>query len=141
MEVEGLIRFVLTVILVLFVSFVVVRLVAERLELERIIFLYPYFVMGVVVTTLVAFQPEVRRGLIRIGEARWLRSWSTESERMIEPIVTAVASLSKKKIGALIAIQREVGVEGLAESGVRLVHHVLLDRPPRGRLDPLGLHR
>jgi diadenylate cyclase len=101
-------------------SFMVVRLVAEKLALERIIYLYPFFVGGVVLITLVAFQPEIRRGLVRMGDARWLRSWSKDTERIIDPLVTAAASLSLKKIGALIAIQRQVGIEGLAESGVRV---------------------
>ncbi len=106
--------------LILVTSFLVVRLVAEQLALERVIYLYPYFVGAVVLTTLVAFQPEIRRGLIRLGDTRWLRGFSPETERIVDPIVTAVVSLSQKKIGALIALQRRVGVEGLVESGVRL---------------------
>ncbi len=106
--------------LMLFTSFLVVRLVAEKLELDRVIFLYPYFVGGIVLITLVAFQPEIRRGLIRMGETRWLRTLSKESERIMEPIVTAVGRLSQKKIGALIAIQREVGLDAIAEAGVKI---------------------
>ncbi len=103
--------------LILFTSFLVVRLIAEKLELDRVNYLYPYFVGGIVLTTLVAFQPEIRRGMIRMGETRWLRSWSKESERAIEPIVSAVGRLSQKKIGALIAIQREVGLDAITEAG------------------------
>jgi diadenylate cyclase len=106
--------------LILVTSFLVVRLVAEELQLDRIIFLYPYFVGGVVLTTMVAFQPEIRRGLIRIGDARWLRAWSKEANRSIEPIVAAASRLSQKKIGALIAIQRDVGMDAIVEAGVRL---------------------
>ncbi len=101
-------------------SFLVVRLVAETLQLDRIIFLYPYFLGGILLTTLVAFQPEIRRGLIRVGEARWLRSWSSEANETIDPIVTACARLSQKKIGALLAIQRDVGIDAVVETGVRL---------------------
>ncbi len=106
--------------LILFTSFLVVRLIAEKLSLDRLIFLYPFFVSGVVLTTLIAFQPEIRRGLIRMGDIRWLRSLSKESSRVIDPIVTAVGRLSQKKIGALIAIERDVGVEAIVEGGVRL---------------------
>lgn len=106
--------------IIVITSFFIVRLVAETLELDRVIFLYPYFLGGVLLTTLVAFQPEIRRGLIRIGEARWIRSWSTEANKTIEPIVTACARLSQKKIGALLAIQREVGMEAIVETGVKL---------------------
>lgn len=106
--------------IILVTSFLVVRLVAEKLELDRIIFLYPYFVSGVILTTLIAFQPEIRRGLIRLGGARWLRLWSKGTDPIVEPMVTVVARLSQKKIGALIAIQRHVGLDALAESGVRI---------------------
>ncbi len=106
--------------LILFTSFLVVRLIADKLELDRLLFLYPYFVSAVVLTTLIAFQPEIRRGLIRMGDTRWFRSLSKDTERVIEPVVLAVASLSQKKIGALIAIEREVGVGAITEAGVRL---------------------
>lgn len=106
--------------LILFTSFLVVRLIAEKLELDRVIFLYPYFVSGVVLTTMIAFQPEIRRGLMRLGETRWLRSLSKESSRVIDPIVTAVSHLSQKKIGALIAVERDVGVGAIVEGGVQL---------------------
>lgn len=106
--------------LIIVTSFLVLRLVAERLHLERIIFLYPYFFNGVVLTTLIAFQPEIRRGFIRLGDARWLRTFAKRSDPIIEPLVTAVAKLSQKKIGALIAVQRHVGLDALCETGVRI---------------------
>lgn len=106
--------------LILFTSFLVVRLVAEKLELDRLIFLYPYFVSAVVLTALIAFQPEIRRGLIRMGDARLFRSLSKDTERIIDPLVAAVGHFSQKKIGALIAIERDVGIEGVVEGGVRL---------------------
>jgi diadenylate cyclase len=106
--------------LILFSSFLVVRLVAEKFDLERLNYIYPYFVSGVVLTTFIAFQPEIRRGLIRMGETRWLRSWTKENARVIEPVVLAVSRLSQKKIGALIAIQRSVGIDAVVESGVEI---------------------
>lgn len=101
-------------------SFLVMRLIAERLHLERIVFLYPYFVGGLVLVTIVAFQPEIRRGLLRLGSARWLRIWSKSNDPIIEPLVTVAERLSQKKIGALIAIQGSVGLDALAETGVAL---------------------
>ena len=69
---------------------------------------------------MVAFQPEIRRGLIRLGGGRWLRLWSAETDPIVEPVVNVVARLSQKKIGALIAIQRQVGLDALVDSGVRV---------------------
>ena len=110
-------RLVWAVGLILVVSFLLVRLVAQEFELDRISFIYPYFVLSVGLIALVVFQPELRRGLIRIGERVWLR-WGRSTEQAIEPIVTAVGRLSKKQIGALIAIERSTSLGGVSASGV-----------------------
>jgi diadenylate cyclase len=98
----------------------VVRLVAAKLELDRINYVYPYFLGAVFLITLIVFQTELRRGLLLIGANWWSRAWAEEAARVIEPIVQAAASLSKKKVGALIAVERSVGVAAVAETGVHL---------------------
>lgn len=102
------------------VGVLVVRVLAEQFGLERIEELYQPFVWTVLLTTLVVFQPELRRGLMRIGGTRWGRSRPSEVERIIRPIAAACRQLSKNKIGALIAIEREVGLTGLVDQGVKL---------------------
>ena len=104
--------------LVLVVSFVVVGLMVQQLELDRITFLYRYFVTGVFLIALVAFQTELRRGLIRIGEGLWWRRSSKDVEKIVEPVTAAVTSLAKCKVGAVIAIERSTEVGGLVETGV-----------------------
>ncbi len=113
-------RLVWAVGLILAVSFLLMRLVAQRFGLDRINFLYPYFVLSILAVALIVFQPELRRGLIRIGERGWLRAWSRSTQRAIDPLVAAVGRLSKKKIGALIAIERTTSLGGVAETGVLL---------------------
>ncbi|MHC4696158.1 MAG: diadenylate cyclase CdaA [Planctomycetota bacterium] len=113
-------RLVRAVLTILAVSFAAVWLIAEKLESERIKALYPYFILGVFLVSLVAFQTELRRFLLRVGEGGWLQWWMKSSKQVIDPIVTAVERLSKKKIGALIAIARSPELELATESGVRL---------------------
>ncbi len=91
-------------------SFVVVRMLAERFGWERIEFLYQYFVLAVFLITLVVFQPELRRGLMRIGERLWFTSMYRVPNKVIEPLVLSVSALSKKHIGAIIAMERVWGV-------------------------------
>lgn len=114
------VRLVRAVIAILAVSFAMVWLITERFEFERINVLYPYFILGVFLVSLVAFQPELRRILLRLGEGGWLQRWMKNPQQRIEPIVTAVERLSKKKIGALIAIERGTGLGAVTESGVRI---------------------
>ena len=113
-------RLVRAVLTILAVSFAAVWLIAEKLESERIKVLYPYFILGVFLVSLVAFQTELRRFLLRLGEGGWLQRWMKSSQSVIDPVVAAVERLSKKKIGALIAIARSPEMEPLTESGVHL---------------------
>ena len=113
-------RLVRAVLIILAVSFALVRLVAERFDFDRLNVLYPYFVLAVFLASLVAFQAELRRMLLRLGEAGWMLWWNRESQAIIEPVVAAVARLSKSKVGALIAIERTTEVGAVIETGVRL---------------------
>jgi diadenylate cyclase len=105
---------------VLVALYVIMNLVAERVGLERLVFLYGRFLLFVSVATVVVFQPELRRALMRIGETRLFRGWSTELNEEIEALVESAAFLSRRKIGALVAIEREIGLGGIAESGTRV---------------------
>lgn len=113
-------RLVRAVLMILAVSFAVVWLIAEQFGFERINVLYPYFILGVFLISLVAFQTELRRLLIRLGEGGWMQRWFKTSSPVIDPIVSAVDQLSKKKIGALIAIERTTQMGGVTETGVRM---------------------
>lgn len=113
-------RLVRAVLAISALSFAVVWLVAERFELDRINVLYPYFMLAVFLVSLVAFQAELRRLLVRVGEGGWLQRWIRTSDWTVEPIVTAVEKLAKQKIGALIAIQRTTELGAICETGVRL---------------------
>lgn len=101
-------------------GFLIVHVLADQFGLERIAVLYQPFVWTVLLTTLIVFQPELRRGLMRLGETRFRKPRPSELDRVARPIVTACIQLSKNKIGALIAIEREIGLSATVEQGVRL---------------------
>jgi diadenylate cyclase len=101
-------------------GFLVVHVLAEQFGLERIAVLYRPFVWTVLLTTLIVFQPELRRGLMRLGETRLRKPRASELDRVARPIAQACGQLSKNKIGALIAIEREIGLGGTVDQGVRI---------------------
>jgi diadenylate cyclase len=68
----------------------------------------------------VIFQPELRRGLIRLGEARLLRTRPKADAGTIDPIVAASAYLAKQRMGAIIVIEQDVGLRGMVEGGTDL---------------------
>jgi diadenylate cyclase len=106
--------------LLLITLYLVVRLVGQKFGFDRIAFLYERFLYFAALAIVVVFQPELRRALMRLGETRLFRSFSTQLNEEIEAIVEAATFLSRRKIGALVAIEREVGLGGIAESGTRL---------------------
>jgi len=105
---------------VLISLYLIVRIVGTQFGLDRIEFLYRQFLLFAAAACVVVFQPELRRALMRLGETRLFRSWSSQIDEEIEALVEAATFLSRRKIGALIAIEREVGLGGIAESGTRI---------------------
>ena len=74
---------------------------------------------------LIVFQPELRRGLEYIGRSRFFTKSLIEIRgeslsKVVEEIVEAAASLSRQKIGALIVIERQTGLNEVAETGTRI---------------------
>ena len=74
---------------------------------------FPYLFLAFVII----FAPELRRALAELGRRRIFSSIST-GDRVIEDLVGAAGELSRKKIGALIAVQRDIGLGVWVQSGV-----------------------
>lgn len=85
-----------------------------------IVFLYEKLLIFATFALAVVFQPELRRALMRLGETRLFRGWSQQINEDIEQIVESATFMSRRKIGGLIAIEREVGLTGFAESATRV---------------------
>ena len=84
--------------------------------------------MGLVVLVIL-FQPEFRRGLDQLGRSKFMRRVfglsgpQTEAEQVERPvteIVRAMSDMARKKIGALIVIERVTGLEDVIETGTRV---------------------
>ena len=107
-------------ILLLVGSTLLLYWMANVFDLVRIQVLYPIFIAALFLVALVAFQPELRRALIRLGAATWFVESSQALDRVIDATVESAAYLSKNKIGAIIAFERATELGGLAETGVAL---------------------
>lgn len=97
-----------------------VTLAGQYFGLDRLVFLYDKFLLFASFALAVVFQPELRRGLMRLGETRLFRGFTDEITGDIEQLVESATFLSRRKIGGLIAIEREVGLGGIAETGTRI---------------------
>ncbi|MFH1791347.1 MAG: diadenylate cyclase CdaA [Candidatus Omnitrophota bacterium] len=73
-----------------------------------------------VIAFVIIFQPELRRGLARIGQFGMFY----KEKQTLDEIARAAMQLAKKKIGGIIAIEREIGLKTYIESGVGIDSHV-----------------
>jgi diadenylate cyclase len=73
------------------------------------------------IAALVVFQPELRSALAHLGQNRVLRFFNRLEESVVaEEIAVAVEELSRGKVGAIIAIEREMGLGEYADTGTPL---------------------
>ena len=108
------------VIFILIVGFLVLKLLVGQFAFERLQYLYNGFLIGVLIIAVAAFQPEVRRALMRIGQSRLWSSTSQKLSQTVEELVAAVTALSEARIGAIIVIERRVALGEFLETGIRI---------------------
>jgi diadenylate cyclase len=90
-----------------------------KLELLRSVLagLAPYTAIALIVM----FQSEIRRLLARIGRSRWLGlGGQLERREVVEEILLALEQMAEEKTGALIVVERDIGLRTFIESGVAL---------------------
>ena len=96
--------------------------IADILNLNTVSWVMNQFLTVALVFIIVVFQPELRSALERLGRGRSLFSSEKiqRDERSIDELVSAMSSLSRQKIGALVVLEREVGLSDIIESGTKL---------------------
>lgn len=100
---------------VLISLYIIVNLLGQEFDLKRIEFLYREFLYFAAFAITVVFQPELRRALMRLGETRLFRGWSQQFDEEIDALIESAAFCSRRKIGSLVAIERDTPLTGLAE--------------------------
>ncbi len=108
------------IVLLLISFYVIFELLASILDVNRIKFLYDRFLFFIAAAVIVVFQPELRRALMRLGETKLFRTISSALSEQIDALVESAMFCSRRKIGLLVAIERDVGLGGIADSGTRL---------------------
>ncbi len=97
----------------------VVFFIAQLMGFETITWVLKGIVPIGVIAFLVVFHPEIRRALVHFGGKRFFNAYQQE-EKVIEEIVKATAIFSEKRIGALIVLEREVGLKNYIETGIEI---------------------
>ena len=83
----------------------------------------------VVFAAIVLFQADLRRVLSRLGRASLFRHFTRRgtTDEMVEEVVTAAGMLAERRVGALIAIERDIGLRTYVDSGIYLDARVTYD--------------
>jgi diadenylate cyclase len=113
-------------ILVGILTMVAVYALAVWAGLEALRSVLSYIVPYTAIAIIVLFQSEIRRTLARIGRKRWFARGFKRPES-IDEILVALGRLSQRKAGALIVLERDIGLRTFVESGVRLDAEISAD--------------
>jgi len=98
-------------------------------ELETVNWLIRNLIGYVVFAAIVLFQSDIRRALAHLGRApffRYLAKGETVDET-VEEIAVAAQMLSSQRTGAIIAVERQIGLRNYAEGGIPLDAEISYD--------------
>ncbi len=105
----------------LIIIYLLMALLSEWLKLEVIGWLLRYISVILTIALVVIFQPELRRALAELGSHRFFSTLNEQSrQRFIDQLVEILTSLSRKRVGALIAIERSIDLKQYLETGVEM---------------------
>ncbi|CCK82787.1 Putative uncharacterized protein [Lactobacillus equicursoris 66c] len=102
----------------------IARVLAGWAQLTTVTFILDQIVSWSVVGIIVIFQPEIRRGLERLGRVSLFsdqeNSERKQQERLVKELDKAIQYMSKRRIGALITLEQKTGLEEYVETGIKL---------------------
>jgi diadenylate cyclase len=96
--------------------------VSRLAPLQTVNWLIRNMLVYVAFAAIVIFQSDIRRALAHFGQAPFFRYFYRQeaADETIEEIVVAATMLSAQKVGAIVAVEREIGLRNYIESGIPL---------------------
>lgn len=105
---------------------IAIVVLSEVLKLRILNFFLTFFMPYGVIALIVIFQPELRRMLEQIGTNRITKYFgfdkdlATKTKENIYKVVIAATELAKAKTGGLIVLERDIQINDIADTGVRI---------------------
>jgi len=101
---------------------------ARWAQFEMVQWLLTALIPYVAVALIVLFQPEIRRGLARLGRNFTFERFSASAAgAAFDDVVMAATYFAQNRIGALITFERDAGLHTYIESGIALDAHISHD--------------
>jgi diadenylate cyclase len=95
-------------------------LLIDLLGLAHLRLLFGDVSQVIVIGLVIVFHPEIRRAIVHLGESPIFGRFFKKESKIVQRVLRAVARMSKERIGALIAVEREASLQSLAESGITI---------------------
>ncbi len=111
------------VLLGLVMLVLLLTLISQVFDLKAIHWLLEHFFAFIVLAILIIFQPELRGALAELGSQPLFFTRSNE-RALVDILVKSATALSTKKTGALIALEREVGLRDIFKEGAMIDAHL-----------------
>ena len=104
------------------VVIVIIKLLSWYIGLSTVSWIMDQVINWGIIAIIIIFQPEIRRGLEHLGRGTFVhnRKQGAEEEKMVKALDQAIQYMSKRRIGALITIQMNTGLEDYIETGIKL---------------------
>ena len=101
---------------------IVIKLISWYVGLQTLSWIMDQVINWRIIAIIIIFQPEIRRGLEHLGRGSVFTYNKTgnQEEKMVEALDQAIQYMSKRRIGALITIQQNTGLEDYIETGISL---------------------
>lgn len=114
---SGVVRGLAFLLLAGVITFVVL---IQTMDLDRLGLLFTNVVGSVVIALVIIFHPEIRRAIVHLGDSPIFGRFFQKESKIVQRVLRAVARMSKERIGALIAVERDASLQTLAESGITI---------------------
>jgi diadenylate cyclase len=96
--------------------------ISEWMQLETVNWVIRNLASYVVIAVIVLFQADIRRALAHFGRLPFFRYFERleAATETVEELVVSATNLSTRRIGAIIVIERRIGLRNYIESGIPL---------------------
>jgi diadenylate cyclase len=100
---------------------IIASLMVQIFNMEGMSWLISSFSAVWVIAFVIIFQPELRRLLIQIGQSRIIRVlFKVGENRSLQAVAEAAEQLSERHYGGLIILQKDTGLKGIVETGIKI---------------------
>ena len=102
----------------LIVGFLALSILANLLDLNVLLWMLDSFMELMAFTIIVIFQPELRRAFAQLGSLTFFRR--NRKRETISELLIAVKAMSQRRTGAIIVIERRIGMRAIVEDAIKL---------------------